>query len=174
MNAFSNKKNTNWCIPTNTGCFRKKCLNVRQKLGTTIVWMFECSEQLLFLCVSSKVIVCHAIYHMSHCACHMSYVKCLCWSLGHAEQRLFSCLCSKVAVYSRKLQSFFFDLIFFDLSITLTCYIRVHRAGSQLTKFRSWSIFAINNSSKKNFKCFWQKLGISCVFVYVCVCDCDC
>ena len=29
------------------------------------------------------------------------------WSLGHAEQLLFSCLCSKVAVYSRKLQCFF-------------------------------------------------------------------
>ena len=32
----------------------------------------ECSEQLLFSCVSSKVIVCHAIYHMSHMTCHMS------------------------------------------------------------------------------------------------------
>ena len=30
---------------------------------------------------------------------YASYVKCLCWSLGHAEQLLFSCLCSKVAVY---------------------------------------------------------------------------
>ena len=38
-------------------------------------------------------------------------------SLGHAEQLLFSCLCSKVAVYSRKLQCFFFDLI---LLLTLT------------------------------------------------------
>ena len=35
---------------------------------------------------------------MSHVACHMSYVKCLCWSLGHAEQFLFSCLCSKVSI----------------------------------------------------------------------------
>ena len=35
---------------------------------------------------------------MSHVTCHMSYVKCLCWSLGHAEQFLFSCLCSKVSI----------------------------------------------------------------------------
>ena len=35
---------------------------------------------------------------MSHCTCHMSYVKCLCWSLGHAEQLLFSCLYSKVSI----------------------------------------------------------------------------
>ena len=45
----------------------------------------------------------------------------------HAEQVLFSSLCSKVAVYRRKLQCFFFDS-----TITLTCDIRVHRAGSQL------------------------------------------
>ena len=47
----------------------------------------------------------------------------------HAEQVLFSSLCSKVAVYRRKLQWFFFDII---LLITLTCYFRCHRAGSQL------------------------------------------
>ena len=35
---------------------------------------------------------------MSHVACHMSYVKCLCWSLGHAEQLLFSCVSSKVSI----------------------------------------------------------------------------
>ena len=37
-------------------------------------------------------------------------------------------LCSKVVVYRRKLQSYFFDS---SLS-TLSCYFRVHRAGSQL------------------------------------------
>ena len=51
------------------------------------------------------------------------------WSLGHAEQLLFSCLCSKVTVYRWKWQWFFFDL---SLSTTLTCYFTVHRAGSQL------------------------------------------
>ena len=45
----------------------------------------------------------------------------------HAEQVFFSCLGSKVAVYSRKLQCFFFDH-----SITLSCEFWVHRAGSQL------------------------------------------
>ena len=42
--------------------------------------MFECSEQLLFSCVRSKVIVCHAIYHMSyftyHMSCHISHITC--------------------------------------------------------------------------------------------------
>ena len=45
------------------------------------------------------VIMSHVIcHHMSHFACHMSYVKCLCWFLGHAEQLLFWCLCSKVSI----------------------------------------------------------------------------
>ena len=55
----------------------------------------------------------------------MSYVKCLCWSLGHAEQLLFSGLCSKVTVYSQKLQCFFYI-------IHLILWVRVHRACSQL------------------------------------------
>ena len=45
----------------------------------------------------------------------------------HAEQLLFSSLFSKVAVYCRKLQWFFFDII-----TTPSTDIRVHRAGSQL------------------------------------------
>ena len=47
----------------------------------------------------------------------------------HAEQVLFSSLCSKLAVYRRKLQCFFSDL---HHHTTLTCYVWVHRAGSQL------------------------------------------
>ena len=43
---------------------------------------------------------------MSHVTCHMYYVKCLCWSLGHAIQLLFSCLCSNVAVDGWKCQWF--------------------------------------------------------------------
>ena len=46
----------------------------------------------------------------------------------HAEQVLFSSLCSKVAVNSRKLQCFFLDL---NTTSTLSCEFRVHRAGSQ-------------------------------------------
>ena len=46
----------------------------------------------------------------------------------HAEQVLFSSLCSKFAVYRRKLQCFFFD----RRSSTLSPDIRVSRAGSQL------------------------------------------
>ena len=47
----------------------------------------------------------------------------------HAEQVLFSCLGSKFAAYSRKLQCFFGDLLSL---ITLSCEFRSHRAGSQL------------------------------------------
>ena len=54
--------------------------------------------------------------HMSHVTFHMSYVKCLFWSLGHAQQLLFSCLCSKVAVSRWKWQWFFLDSL-----LTLTC-----------------------------------------------------
>ena len=57
----------------------KKCLNVRQKLGTKNVMSHSHTlsfnhsrhaEQLLFSCVSLKVIVCHAV------TCHTSHVLC--------------------------------------------------------------------------------------------------
>ena len=44
---------------------------------------------------------------MSSVKCQMWNVNCLCWSLGHAEQLLFSCLCSNVAVDGWKYQWFF-------------------------------------------------------------------
>ena len=37
-------------------------------------------------------------WHMSNVKCQVTNVKCLSWSLGHSEQLLFSCLCSKVPV----------------------------------------------------------------------------
>ena len=40
----------------------------------------------------------HDTCHILPFTCHMLYVKCLCWSLGHAEQLLFSCLYSKVSI----------------------------------------------------------------------------
>ena len=43
------------------------------------------------------VIMSHFGCHISPFTCHMLYVKCLCWSFGHAEQLLFSCLCWKVS-----------------------------------------------------------------------------
>jgi len=62
---------------------------------TTFVLMSMLKSEYLWLCHMS-----HFACHMSQCACHMSYVKCLClcWFLGHAEQLLFSCLCSKVSI----------------------------------------------------------------------------
>ena len=93
-----------------------------------LCWSLVHSEQLLFSCVSSKVIIYNYVTcHMSHVTCCMSYVKCLCWSLGHAEQFLFSCLCWNVAVYGWKCQWVFFDLT------TLPCDNTNHRAGSLLS-----------------------------------------
>ena len=57
-------------------------------------------------------------------------------TLDNAEQFLFSCLGSKVAVYCRKLQCFFLTKLL-DSS-TLSCEFGVHRAGSQLKK--SWRL----------------------------------
>ncbi len=94
---------------------------------TTFVFMSMLKSEYLWLCHMS-----HFACHMSQCACHMSYVKCLClcWFSRHAEQLLFSCLCSKVSIYSRKLQWF----LFFDSHSTLSPDIGVSRAGSQLKK----------------------------------------
>ena len=55
-----------------------------KKLGTRNVWMFEYSEQLLFSCVSSKVIVCHAIYHMSMLKSRCLLIK-IAMVLGHHQ-----------------------------------------------------------------------------------------
>ena len=74
-----------------------------QQLGTRIccwnVEMLKCWNVILGTCLATLLfmIVCHAV--MSCCQVMLSYIKCLCWSLGHAEQLLFSCLCSKVTVY---------------------------------------------------------------------------
>ena len=74
------------------------------------------AEQLLFSCLCSKISL--SLSHSHTLSFNHS---------RHAEQVLYSSLCSKVAVYSRKLQCFFFDSC-----ITLSCYLRSHRAGSQL------------------------------------------
>ena len=76
------------------------------------------------------------------------------WSSGHAEQLLFSCLCSKVTVYSRKLQCFFLD----HLNITLSPDIRVHRAGSQLKMSESQTKAGNQRKFEKNkkFEKIWK------------------
>ena len=68
---------------------------------------------------------CHAV------ACHTSHVKCLCWSLGHADQLLFSCVSSKVIVCHAVTCHVFLDLI---TNTTLPCDKTDSRAGSQLIK----------------------------------------
>ena len=53
---------------------------------TCLCWSLAHAEQLLFSCVSSKVSICNYVTcHISHCACNISYVKWLCWFLGHAD-----------------------------------------------------------------------------------------
>ena len=67
----------------------KKKMSTWQKLGT-------CVSLFVSVTVSVKLTVTVS-------------VTCLCWSLAHAEQLLFSSLCSEVTVYSRKLQCVFLD-----------------------------------------------------------------
>ena len=63
----------------------------------------------------------------------------------HAEQLLFSCLCSKVTVSLRKWQCFFRDIIHIH---TLSCEFRVHRAGFEL-KISMTGYFQFTNEKIK-------------------------
>ncbi len=96
-------------------CFRdkiifQKCLNVRQKLGT------RNTAKLTKLPISHSL----TLDMMNNFCFHVSAQKSLSHSLSlshsfnlsfthsrHAEQLLFSSLCSKLSVYSQKLQCFF-------------------------------------------------------------------
>ena len=146
-------------------------MNVRQKLGTrnSKVWMLLKTLKTLktwklenLIKLSSCLVVKLSSLILETCwttFVFMSMLKsvklsgCQVWSLGHAEQLLFSCQCSKVSscqvvklsssipwdsghaeqmflclcsnqtVYRRKWQWFFY---------TLSCEFRVHRAGSQV------------------------------------------
>ena len=67
------------------------------------------AEQLLFSCLGSKATRTFSHSHsfsLSH-SFNLSFNH-----SRHAEQVLFSSLCSKVAVYNRKLQWVFFDILF--------------------------------------------------------------
>ena len=79
--------------------------------------MFECSEQLLFSCVSSKVIVCHAIYHMSYFTYHMSNVKgqMLILILGTCLVLVFMSMLKSDSLLPK------IAMLFFDI-ITRSCY----------------------------------------------------
>ena len=128
-------------------CQVKKCLNVRQKLGTRNVLMFKCSEQLLFSCVSSKVSICNYV------ACRMSHVICqmlmlivgTSWNFFVFISMLKSrCLLPKIA------------MVFFLTASSSAYEFTDHRAGShrkiktfgQLrTKF-TWSCYLLRTLSK--------------------------
>ena len=97
----------------------KKCLNVRQKLGTKLVLslnLFLHAEQLLFSWLCSKVTLSLTysltLSHSHSLTLSLSRSLNLSFTLSlHAEQLLFSCLGSKVTVYSLKLQWFFYSSI---------------------------------------------------------------
>ena len=93
----------------------------------------ECFEKLSLLALLSLF---HSLYldMLNNFYFHLYAQKSLSHSVNlsfthsrHAEQVLFSSLCSKVAVNRRKLQ-----WVFFYLLTTRSTDIRVHRAGSQL------------------------------------------
>jgi len=86
------------CIVEMQSCHAVICqvlMLITGTFWTTFVFMSMLKSHFLWLFV---MLSCHAVMLSCH-ALMLSYVKCLCWSLGHAEQLLFSCLCSKVTVY---------------------------------------------------------------------------
>ena len=96
-----------------------KFLNVRQKLGTRSLshFCFHVSAQ-------------KSLSHSHSLNVSLSHAHCFTLSFTHsphAEQLLFSCLCSKVTVYRRKLQCFFWTS-----ASSSSREFRSHRAGSQL------------------------------------------
>ena len=130
----------------------KKCLNVRQKLGTWQTCSLDRSiarsldhlinwslDHLITFSISHSLTLdmlnkFRSLDRSIAQSLDRSIARSLDHSIthsGHAEQVLFSSLCSKVAVYSRKLQWGFF----YSLSVILTCEFRSHRAGFQLKKW---------------------------------------
>ena len=136
--------------------------------------MFQCSEQLLFSCVSSKVSI--VACRMSHVTCHMSNAYVDRWDMlnnfcfhvyaqnllshfltptlshshsfslshsfnlsfnhsRHAEQVLFSSLCSKVAVIAENCNGFFWTSS--SSSASAPREFANHRSGSQLKNIHS-------------------------------------
>ena len=83
----------------------KKLLVVSKKTCKTCTLSFTHSghaEQLLFLCLCSKVTLTFSLSLTPSHSFNLSFTH-----FRHAEQVLFSSLCSKFAVYRRKLQCFF-------------------------------------------------------------------
>ena len=100
------------------GGYKNKCPPVSR------CWPISAYPPLLFSCVSLKVIVCHADWCESRE-----------WSVGHAEQLVFSCLCAKLAVYRWKWQWFF-------LLVFISC-----RGMGAVTDSLSFSLIRHENKS---------------------------
>ena len=77
---------------------------------------------------------------MLHVTCHMSYVKCLCWSLGHAEQLLFSCVSSKVSICNY-----------------VTCHISPFTCHMLYVKCLCWSF---GHAEQLLFSCLCSKVSV--------------
>jgi len=112
--------------------------------------MFECSEQLLFSCVSSKVSICnHSLsLSLSHSLTHSHTL-----SISHS---LTLDMLSKFCFHLYAQKSLFIGEncnAFFDLllsSTTRSTDIRVHRAGSQLIIIR-YNILIIHGKCTRFF-----------------------
>ena len=88
----------------------QKCLNVRQKMGTRSHSLALTVSQSLTLVILNNF--CFHFYVQKSLSHSHSFSLSHYFNLSfnhswHAEQVLFSSLCSKVAVYSRKMQCFF-------------------------------------------------------------------
>ena len=151
----------------------KKCLNVRQKLGTWKFFnvflrfpmfsnVFQCyllsSHYLtltLFQSLIESLLTCWTTFVFISMLKSHSHALSLSHSFNlsfnhswHAEQVLFSSLCSKFAVYRWKLQCIFWDL---HHHITLPCDTWVHRAGSQIKK-----LFIMSRESEWEIETVWE------------------
>ena len=113
----------------------KKCLNVRQKLGTRKTFKalklshshslsVDMLNNFYFHVYAHSLTLTIFHFHYFHYFKTFTLSFTLC---RHAEQLLFSCLCSKVTVYGRKLQCFFLTS-----TSTSSREFGVHGAGSQL------------------------------------------
>ena len=83
-------------------------------------------------------------WHMSNVKCQVSNVKCqvsnvncLCWSLGHAEQLLFSCLCSKVAYVKCQVSSVKCQMLMLILGTCWTTFVFMSMLKSDIYQMSS-------------------------------------
>ena len=103
----------------------------------------------------------HVACHMLHVTCCMSYVKCLCWSLGHAEQLLFSCLWDMLNnlcfhVFAQKWVFVIMSHVTCDMS-HFACHMSHCACHMSYVKCLCWSL---GHAEQLLFWCFCSKVSI--------------